>query len=217
MRLAQRLSAVSLSPTLAVMMESKALKERGVDVVDFGAGEPDFDTPENIKRAAVEALRNNLTHYTDTGGLLDLRRAIAARYKERHGAGWGPDEVITGCGGKNVLFLVALSLFEAGDRVAIYAPYWVSFPEQVKLCGAAPVIIEARGGRVRVAGPRSGGASGPQGGHRELAVQPVRGGDPPGRGGAARGVRRAHRRLADFGRDLRHLPLRPRDLRLPRV
>ena len=144
MRLAQRLSAVSVSPTLAVMMESKALKERGVDVVDFGPGEPDFDTPENIKRAAVEALRNNLTHYTDTGGLLDLRRAIAARYKERHGAGWGPDEVITGCGGKNVLFLVALSLFEAGDRVAIYAPYWVSFPEQVKLCGAAPVIIEAR-------------------------------------------------------------------------
>src|SRR5437867_1812310 len=144
MRLAQRLSAVSLSPTLAVMMESKALKERGVDVVDFGPGEPDFDTPENIKRAAVEALRNNLTHYTDTGGLLDLRQAIAARYKERHGAGWGPDEVITGCGGKNVLFLVALSLFEAGDRVAIYAPYWVSFPEQVKLCGAAPVIIEAR-------------------------------------------------------------------------
>src|SRR2546425_9215049 len=146
MRLAQRRSAVSVSPTLAVMMEARALKERGVDVVDFGPGEPDFDTPENIKRAAVDALRNNLTHYTDTGGLLDLRRSIAARYKERHGAAWGPDEVITGCGGKNVLFLVALSLFDPGDRVAIYAPYWVSFPEHVKLCGAAPVIVEAREG-----------------------------------------------------------------------
>jgi aspartate aminotransferase len=143
MRLAQRLSAVSVSPTLAVMMEARALKEKGVDVIDFGPGEPDFDTPENIKRAAVEALRNNLTHYTDTGGLIDLRRAIAARYG-KHGADWGPDEVLTGCGGKNVLFLTALSLFEPGDRVAIYAPYWVSFPEQVKLCGATPVIAEAR-------------------------------------------------------------------------
>jgi len=144
MRLARRLHAVSVSPTLAVMMEAKALKERGVDVIDFGPGEPDFDTPENIKRAAVQALQNNLTHYTDTGGVLDLRRAIAARYRERHGAAWGPDEVLTGCGGKNVLFLIALSLFEEGDRVALYAPYWVSFPEQVKLAGATPVVLEAR-------------------------------------------------------------------------
>ncbi len=144
MRLARRLSAVSVSPTLAVMMEAKALKERGVDVIDFGPGEPDFDTPENIKRAAVQALQNNLTHYTDTGGILDLRRAIAARYRERNGAAWGPDEVLTGCGGKNVLFLLALSLFEEGDRVALYAPYWVSFPEQVKLAGATPVVLETR-------------------------------------------------------------------------
>ncbi len=143
-RLARRLMAVSVSPTLAVMMEAKALKERGVDVIDFGPGEPDFDTPDNIKRAAVRALENNLTHYTDTGGILDLRRAIAARYRERYGAAWGPDEVLTGCGGKNVLFLLAMSLFEPGDRVAIYAPYWVSFPEQVKLTGAVPVIVEAR-------------------------------------------------------------------------
>jgi aspartate aminotransferase len=144
MRLARRLTVVSISPTLAVMMEAKALKERGVDVIDFGPGEPDFDTPDNIKRAAVRALENNLTHYTDTGGILDLRRAIAARYRERYGAAWGPDEVLTGCGGKNVLFLLAMSLFEPGDRVAIYAPYWVSFPEQVKLTGAVPVIVEAR-------------------------------------------------------------------------
>jgi aspartate aminotransferase len=143
-RLARRLHAVSVSPTLAVMMEAKALKERGVDVIDFGPGEPDFDTPENIKQAAVRALQNNLTHYTDTGGVLDLRRAIAARYRERHGAAWGPDEVLTGCGGKNVLFLIALSLFEEGDRVALYAPYWVSFPEQVRLAGASPVVLEAR-------------------------------------------------------------------------
>jgi aspartate aminotransferase len=144
LRLARRLAAVGVSPTLAVMMEAKALRERGVDVIDFGPGEPDFDTPENIKRAAVKALHDNLTHYTDTGGVLDLRRAIASRYRERHGTSWGPDEVLTGCGGKNVLFLLALSLFEEGDRVALYAPYWVSFPEQVKLAGATPIVLEAR-------------------------------------------------------------------------
>ncbi|MEK7282910.1 MAG: aminotransferase class I/II-fold pyridoxal phosphate-dependent enzyme, partial [Acidobacteriota bacterium] len=143
-RLARRLEAVSVSPTLAVMMEARAQRERGVDVVDFGPGEPDFDTPENIKRAAIAALENNQTHYTDTGGTLDLRRAIAARYGDGAGGAWGPDEVITGCGGKNVLFLISMALLEAGDRVAIFAPYWVSFPEQVKLCGAGPVIVAAR-------------------------------------------------------------------------
>src|SRR5690349_17905615 len=104
--LASRLSVVSVSPTLAVMMDAKALKEKGVDVIDFGPGEPDFDTPENIKRAAAQALKDNLTHYTDTGGLLDLRRAIAARYRDRYGADWTEGEIITGCGGKNVLFLI---------------------------------------------------------------------------------------------------------------
>ena len=143
-RLARRLEAVSVSPTLAVMMEARAQRERGVDVVDFGPGEPDFDTPENIKRAAVAALENNQTHYTDTGGTLDLRRAIAARYGDGADGAWGPDEVITGCGGKNVLFLISMALLEASDRVAIFAPYWVSFPEQVKLCGAGPVIVAAR-------------------------------------------------------------------------
>ena len=140
-RLARRLEVVSLSPTLAVMMEARALKERGVDVIDFGPGEPDFDTPENIKQAAIAALGNNQTHYTDTGGILELRRAIAARYGDAQGGSWGPDEVITGCGGKNVLFLTAMALLDPGDRVAIFAPYWVSFPEQVKLCGADPVIV----------------------------------------------------------------------------
>ena len=143
-RLASRLDVVSVSPTLAVMMEARALRERGVDVIDFGPGEPDFDTPDNIKKAAIAAIGNNQTHYTDTAGVVDLRRAIARRYQDRYGAGWGPDEVITGCGGKNVLFLAALSLFEPGDRVALFAPYWVSFPEQVKLTGAEPVVVTAR-------------------------------------------------------------------------
>jgi aspartate aminotransferase len=136
--LAARLGAISVSPTLAVMMEARALRERGVDVIDFGPGEPDFDTPDNVKRAAIRAIEANQTHYTDTSGIAELRRAICRRYRESCAADWTPDEVLTGCGGKNVLFLLALALFEAGDRVAIYAPYWVSFPEQVRLTGSCP-------------------------------------------------------------------------------
>ena len=142
--LARRLEAVSVSPTLAVMMQAKALRARGVDVIDFGPGEPDFDTPDNVKRAAAAAIAANLTHYTDTSGLIELRRAIVARYRGLHGAGWGEDEVITGVGGKNVLFLLSLALLEPQDRVAIFAPYWVSCPEQVRLCGAEPVVIPTR-------------------------------------------------------------------------
>jgi aspartate aminotransferase len=142
--LARRLRAVGVSPTLAVMTEARALRARGVDVIDFGPGEPDFDTPENVKRAGAAAIAANLTHYTDTSGLVELRRAVAARYRARFGADWGEDEVITGVGGKNVLFLLSLALFDPGDRVAIYAPYWVTFPEQVRLCGAEPVLLQAR-------------------------------------------------------------------------
>ncbi|MCZ6695021.1 MAG: pyridoxal phosphate-dependent aminotransferase [Acidobacteria bacterium] len=143
--LAGRLDAVSVSPTMAVMAEAKALRARGVDVIDFGPGEPDFNTPENIKRAGAEAIAANLTHYTDASGILELRQALATRYRDRHGAPWTETEVITGVGGKNVLFLLSMALFEPGDRVAIYAPYWVSFPEQIRLCGAEPVFIPTDG------------------------------------------------------------------------
>jgi aspartate aminotransferase len=140
-RLARRLEAVSVSPTLQVMMEAKALRAKGVDVVDFGPGEPDFDTPENVKRAGQKAIADNFSHYTDASGLPDLRRAIADRYRSLYGADWTEDEVVSGCGGKNVLFLLAQAFFDPGDRVAVYAPYWVSFPEQVRLCGAEAVVI----------------------------------------------------------------------------
>ncbi|HKN48188.1 MAG TPA: aminotransferase class I/II-fold pyridoxal phosphate-dependent enzyme, partial [Candidatus Polarisedimenticolia bacterium] len=98
--LARRLDAISVSPTLQVMMEAKALRARGVDVIDFGPGEPDFDSPENVKRAGKAAIDANLSHYTDTSGILELRSVIAARYRDRHGADWGENDVFTGCGGK---------------------------------------------------------------------------------------------------------------------
>lgn len=140
-RLARRLDVISVSPTLQVMMEAKALRARGVDVVDFGPGEPDFDTPENIKSAGQRAIADNYSHYTETAGLLDLRRAVADRYRSLYGADWSEDEVVTACGGKNALFLLATALFDPGDRVALYAPYWVSFPEQVRMCGAEAVVL----------------------------------------------------------------------------
>jgi aspartate aminotransferase len=143
--LARRIAAVSPSQTLEVMMEAKALRARGVDVIDFGPGEPDFNTPENIKRAGMRAIEANLSHYTETAGLAELRQAIADRYRRTHGTVWGPENVFTGCGGKNVLFLLGMALFEPGDRVAIYAPYWVSFPEQVRLSGAELVVLPTRG------------------------------------------------------------------------
>ncbi|HUD72187.1 MAG TPA: pyridoxal phosphate-dependent aminotransferase [Dongiaceae bacterium] len=141
LRLARRLEVVSISPTLAVMMEAKALKAKGVDVVDFGPGEPDFNTPDNVKAAGQRAIAENHSHYTDTAGVVELRRAIADRQKRLYGASWSADEVVTGVGGKNVLFLLAMSLFDPGDQVAIFSPYWVSFPEQVRVCGAEAVIL----------------------------------------------------------------------------
>jgi len=151
LRLAKRLDVVSISPTLAVMMEAKALRAKGVDVVDFGPGEPDFNTPENIKQAGRQAITDDRSHYTDTAGIVELRRAIVERYRRLYDVSWDETEVITGVGGKNVLFLLALSLFDPGDRVALFAPYWVSFPEQVRMCGAETVILpceETPGGPV---------------------------------------------------------------------
>ncbi len=141
LRLARRLEVVSISPTLAVMMEAKALRAKGVDVVDFGPGEPDFNTPDNVKAAGQRAIAENHSHYTDTAGVVELRRAIADRQTRLYGASWSADEVVTGVGGKNVLFLLAMSLFDPGDQVAIFSPYWVSFPEQVRMCGAEAVIL----------------------------------------------------------------------------
>ena len=135
-----RLAQVKPSATIAVKQEADKLRDQGVDVIDFGPGEPDFDTPDNVKRAAHRAIDENLSHYLPTLGLPALRQAIAAHYRELYGADYGPSEVIVSCGGKNALFDAAMALFGPGDEVIIPAPYWVSFPEQVRLAGATPVL-----------------------------------------------------------------------------
>jgi aspartate aminotransferase len=151
MRFASRASGVAGSATLEVMKTAAALRAQGVDVVDLGPGEPDFPTPQFIKDAAVSAIGADFTRYTDAAGTPELRAAIAERYAREWKAPWGPGEVIVTAGGKQALHTAILALFQEGDDVLIPAPYWVSFPEMVKLSGAHSVVVPtspARGFRL---------------------------------------------------------------------
>ena len=141
MRLSRRVRELTPSATLQAKADAERVRREGIDVIDFGPGEPDFHTPEGIKDAAKRALDENFTHYTDTAGIADLRAGVAERYRSDHGTDYAPDEVFIGCGAKNVLYLLAQAAFEPGDRVAIFSPYWVSFPDQVRLAGAEPLIL----------------------------------------------------------------------------
>jgi len=140
-RLASRLSAVKPSATLAVKQEADRLAAEGVDVIDFGPGEPDFNAPENVKAAAHRAIDANLSHYLPTQGLPALRKAIADHYRKSYGTDYTDKEVIVGCGGKSVLFAAVMAICGEGDEVIVPAPYWVSYPEQVRLAGGTPIIM----------------------------------------------------------------------------
>ena len=131
---------------MAVAAEAERLRRAGEDVVDLSAGEPDFPTPEHVKAAARSALDANFTRYTTSRGIPELREAIGARYGELYGIRVAPDEVLVTAGGKQALFNAALALFDSGDEVITHAPYWPTIPEQVKLAGAAPVIVPTRAG-----------------------------------------------------------------------
>ena len=135
--------AASLSPslTLAIDAKAKAMKAEGQDVVGFGAGEPDFDTPQHIKDAAAQALAAGFTKYTPSSGIPELRQAIADKFKRENGLTFKPSQVIVSCGGKHSCYNVILATCQEGDEVLIPAPYWLSYPEMVKLAGATPVIL----------------------------------------------------------------------------
>ncbi|MGZ6970497.1 MAG: pyridoxal phosphate-dependent aminotransferase [Thermoanaerobaculia bacterium] len=141
MKFASRSSRVAGSATLAVLKAAAALRARGVDVVDFGPGEPDFPTPAFVKRAAIDAIESDFTKYTDSSGTPELREAIAARYVTEWNAPYTAGEVVVTGGGKQALHTACLALFEEGDDVLIPAPYWVSFPEMVTLSGARSVFV----------------------------------------------------------------------------
>lgn len=140
MKLADRTSRISGSPTMKVTATVDRLRRSGVDVIDFGAGEPDFPTPDAIKAAAHDALDKNFTRYTPAAGIADLKRAICDRYKTDYGVDYKESQVIVTAGGKQALYNTALSLWGPGDEVITHAPYWPTLTEQIKLADATPVL-----------------------------------------------------------------------------
>ncbi len=144
MQLTERINRIQISPTAAVIAEADRLKSQGVDIADFGPGEPDFPTPDHIKKAAIAAIEGNKTKYTPTPGIMPLREAICAWHKRELGSDYAPKECIVTVGGKHGIFNVMSVLVQAGDEVIIPAPYWVSFPDIVKYTGGTPVYVPTR-------------------------------------------------------------------------
>jgi len=142
MRLAERTKAIKPSPTLSMNAKAAALKAAGEDITNFGVGEPDFDTPDNIKEAAIRAIREGFTKYTAVGGIDELKQAIIEKFRTDNGLEYQKDEILVSCGAKHSLYNIAEALFGPGDEVIIPAPYWVTYPDQVLLNDAVPVIVE---------------------------------------------------------------------------
>ncbi|ERI13872.1 pyridoxal phosphate-dependent aminotransferase [Brucella intermedia] len=142
--LADALSRVKPSATIAVSQKARELKAKGKDVIGLGAGEPDFDTPENIKQAAIDAINRGETKYTPVAGIPELRQAIVAKFKRENGLDYKPEQTIVGTGGKQILFNAFMATLNPGDEVIIPAPYWVSYPEMVAINGGNPVFINTK-------------------------------------------------------------------------
>lgn len=140
-RISNRAASLSPSLTLAIDAKAKQMKAEGQDVVGFGAGEPDFDTPQHIKDAAAKALAEGFTKYTPSSGIPELRQAIADKFQRENGLRYKPSQIIVSCGGKHSCYNTVLATCQEGDEVIIPAPYWLSYPEMVKLAGATPVIV----------------------------------------------------------------------------
>lgn len=140
-RISQRASSLAPSLTLAIDTKAKQMKADGLDVVGFGVGEPDFDTPQHIKDAAIKAINEGFTKYTPSSGIPELRQAICRKFERDNGLKYTPSQIIVSCGGKHSCYNVILATCQEGDEVVIPSPYWLSYPEMVKLAGATPVIL----------------------------------------------------------------------------
>jgi len=140
--LSPRVKKIKPSPTLAIDSRAKAMKASGVDVINFGVGEPDFDTPDNIKEAACKAIRDGFTKYTAVGGIDPLKDAIIDKFQKDNGLAYKREEVVVSCGAKHSLYNIAQALYGPGDEVIIPSPYWVSYPDQVLLNDAKPVFVK---------------------------------------------------------------------------
>lgn len=146
MQLSKRLEKITPSETLAITKRVLEMQSDGEDVIGLGAGEPDFDTPEHIRNAAIDAINKGYTRYTANTGIPQLREAIAARFKSVNGITHHPEEIVVSCGGKHVLATAILALCDEGDEVLIPSPYWVSYPAMVRLSGAEPVFVPTNAG-----------------------------------------------------------------------
>ncbi len=142
MKFAKRVRVIEPSKTLELMAKAKALKAEGKNVLEFQVGEPDFNTPENVKEAAIKAIRDNFTHYTPSPGVMELRKAICEKLQRDNNLVYTPEEVMVSNGAKQCLFNAFLALVDEGDEVIVPAPYWVTYPEAVKIAGGTPVFLE---------------------------------------------------------------------------
>jgi len=144
MNVSRRVAAIKPSPTLAMNAKALAMRQEGIDVISFGVGEPDFNTPKHICEAAVKAMEEGYTRYTAVGGMPELKDAVIDKFKKDNGLDYEREEVMISCGGKHVLYNLAQAFLNPGDEVIIPAPYWVSYPPIVILAGATPVIVETK-------------------------------------------------------------------------
>lgn len=142
--LSERADQLKPSATLTIAAKEKELKSQGIDVVGFSAGEPDFPTPAHIREAGLKSLERGETFYTPVPGTLDLRKAVVHRIAEDYGLEYKPEEIVVSCGAKHSLYNVFQAILDPGDEVLVFAPYWVSYPEMIGLCGASPVIVPSR-------------------------------------------------------------------------
>jgi aspartate aminotransferase len=141
-QLTDRINRIQISPTATVISAAEQLKSKGLDIADFGPGEPDFPTPDHIKKAAIKAIEENRSKYTPTGGIMPLREAIAAWHKRELGSDYSPRECVVTVGGKHSIFNSISALIQNGDEVILPAPYWVSYPDIIKYAGGTPVLIQ---------------------------------------------------------------------------
>lgn len=142
MRLSKRVSSIGPSPTLGITAKAKKMRAEGIDVIGFGAGEPDFDTPVNIKEAAKKAIDAGFTKYTPASGIPELKVAICEKLKKDNDLDYEPEEILVSCGAKHAIFNAVLALCDDDDEVILLSPYWVSYPEMIKLARANPVVIK---------------------------------------------------------------------------
>lgn len=142
MRLSKRVSKIAPSATLKITAEAKRLKSQGVDVVSFGAGEPDFDTPDFIKQSAIDAIKSGFTKYTPSSGIPELKKVICEKLSKDNALSYTPEQIVVSCGAKHCLYNIFQAILNPEDQVVIPVPYWVSYPEMVKLAGGQPVFLK---------------------------------------------------------------------------